>query len=145
MSQSRIIKYYKQVNFILLSIVLSSGKNTPIESASNVLDKKWNEIDYTRKGIKTCLPYISLYRNEILFFCKYLKTSGNLFLVIGDTGIELLFGMLDKLNPLFKEKPTLIFPSPKLELILNSTFFGGGYDLLYYIQCNLQIEVYTVE
>lgn len=114
MFQSPLIKKcLGKVDFVLLSVVLSSviTTNQSNTSAVNGLDNKWNEINFTRKEIKKCLEYIPLYRNEILFFCKYLKNNGNLLLIIGETGIELLFGMLEKLNPLFNKEPAVIFPS----------------------------------
>ena len=90
---------------------ISSETGATNQSLINGLDSGWNRIK--SKRIKNCLQYIPLYRNELLFFVKTLTFGGNLLLVISSTGLELLFGILEKINPLFMEKPVPIFPSAK--------------------------------
>ena len=93
----------------LVSNSNSSSEAGAIQPLINGLHSEWNLLNSRR--IKNCLPYIPLYRNELLLFCKKLTDDGNLLLVISSTGTELLFGILDKINPLFEEKPLPIFPS----------------------------------
>lgn len=102
-------------------------KNSMIK---NGLGKEWNRINKS-------LPYIPLYRNEILFFCKTLIHGGNLLLIIGETGVELLFGILEKLNPLFEEKPLPIFPSEKFRASPQFYILWRGVRLWFFYRAQL--------
>ena len=94
-----------------LGSYISEKSDATSQSFINGLDSGWNRMWSER--VKKCLQYIPLYRNELLLFCKTLTSGGTLLLVINATGLELLFGILGKINPLFMEKPVPIFPHSK--------------------------------